>query len=85
MQLFLKRVQTPSIKGVILGDADSDNVITISDATVVQQHLARFKISNFNETAADVDGDNDVTIADATVIQQHLARIPTRFKIGDRA
>lgn len=64
------------------GDADSDNVITIMDATTIQRFLARIPVQYINEKAADVD-DNGLDITDATFIQRHLVKIDIPYQIGE--
>lgn len=65
------------------GDVDSDNVVTIMDATTVQQYLANIvQLGSLGCEAADVDADAKVTILDATMIQQYLANIITEFPAG---
>lgn len=68
----------------ILGDADSDGIVAIIDATAIQRHLADLSTSSFDEDAADVDKDEKITILDATAIQRHLADLPTEAEgIGE--
>lgn len=57
------------------GDVNKDGVISITDATDIQRHLAGY-ITLDDEAAklADVDNDKDVSIMDATSIQMFLAR-----------
>ena len=57
----------------LIGDADNDGSITISDATTIQRYLADIATPSFNEVAADADQDGEVTITDATIIQRYLA------------
>ena len=67
---------TPTLKG----DVDSDGLITIKDATMVQEHVARYK--NLTDTSAinaDVDGSGDINIVDATYIQMYVAKQITSF------
>ena len=68
-------------KDYIYGDVDLDGKVTISDVSLIQQHLA--KLATLNEIqleAADVNDDDKVDIVDATIIQQYLAKI---IKEGD--
>ena len=67
---------TPTLKG----DVDGDGLITIKDATMVQEHVARYK--NLTDTSAlnaDVDGSGDINIVDATYIQMYVAKQITSF------
>ena len=73
---------TPS--GYILGDADSDGIVTILDATWIQRALAGIGApAAFNEAAADVDGDGDVTILDATYLQRYLVGVAVPYAIEE--
>lgn len=70
---------------VLLGDVDSDNDITILDATLIQRKLAGFAVEKYNEKAADTDADKEVTIIDATYIQRYLAGLSAPSGIGKKA
>lgn len=68
----------------ILGDSDSDGLVTIFDATTIQRQIAGLAVSSYSEKAADCDGDGRVTVVDATAIQRHLAGLSTDAKgIGE--
>ena len=63
-----------------MGDADRDNRVTIMDATVIQQFLAKNIIaSEIDCEAAAVSGNYVLSIMDATLIQQKLALIDVSF------
>lgn len=65
------------------GDADGDGVVTISDVTAIQRHLADLEhLSSANLQAADVDG-NGLDITDATKIQRFLAEFENLYHIGE--
>ena len=56
------------------GDADKDGKLTITDATYIQQFLAKIITdAKINQANADVDDNEIVQIVDATYIQQKLA------------
>lgn len=58
----------------LLGDADSDSLVTVLDATRIQRYKAELvDVGSIDLTAADYDEDGDVTILDATRIQRSLA------------
>ena len=64
---------TPSVK---LGDVTGEGEITVSDATLVQKHLAAIaKLTSQQMKAADVDNNGEVNIRDATEIQKYVAGI----------
>lgn len=69
----------------MLGDADGNNKLTISDATVIQKIIAGILASNNDIAKARLDADqNDaVNIKDATMIQKHLADLPSNPNIGN--
>lgn len=65
----------------MLGDADGDGNIAVTDATLVQQYCA--KVTNaISFKGADVDGDGKISVMDATLIQNYLAKIDTKYDIG---
>ena len=66
--------------GYILGDADGDGDVTISDATAVQKHASEINILTGDRfLAADVNRDGVVDISDATLIQKYVADIIDEF------
>lgn len=61
---------------VLIGDADLNGKITISDATVVQLHSSESStLTGDALTAADVDKNGQINIKDATAIQYYLAEL----------
>lgn len=55
--------------GIVLGDVNNDDMITMADANaVVNYFLASDKPADFNVDAGDVNCDGDVTMADANQI-----------------
>ena len=69
-------------RSYILGDADMDGKVTISDVTVIQMFTAEILEEAFSEAAADVNGDGTVNVIDATLIQEFLAELPVPYPIG---
>lgn len=65
----------------LLGDADSDGVVTIADATLVQKVVVKFNME-IDEFTADVDQNGYIDIVDATLIQKYCVKILTDTKIG---
>lgn len=60
-------------KKAIIGEVNSDGVISIADATTLQKYLAN--IVDFNDeqlAVADTNGDGKISIIDATEIQKYL-------------
>lgn len=66
----------------ILGDANSDGVVTISDVTAVQMVLVDISLPEFNEKAGDIDG-NGLDINDADNIQRYVAMFEDLLGIGE--
>lgn len=63
-------------KDQLIGDVNSDGIVSIADATELQKHLAN--IIDFDDEqldVADTNGDGSVSIADATQIQKYLAQL----------
>ena len=63
----------------IVGDTDGNGIVTINDATAIQQHLAMMSGKTLTGTAlaaADTDCSGTVNITDATLIQYYCASIP---------
>lgn len=69
---------------VMLGDADGDGRITISDATMIQKYIAQFEMpGNFQIKACEINGDGSVSISDVTEIQRYLADFGNPYHIGE--
>ena len=66
----------------LLGDANEDGAVNVSDVTAIQRKLSGFSIYPFNEFTADVDKNGAVTIQDATLIQYKLAGLPSPLDNG---
>lgn len=65
---------------VLVGDADSNGVISINDAVIIQSYASNpTKYSWVDVRAADVNGDGVVTNDDALLVQQYLAQIISHF------
>ena len=59
--------------GVLLGDADGDGEITISDATMIQKYIADYNMpDNFQITACDVNGDGSVKLIYTTLLKSSV-------------
>lgn len=69
---------------MILGDADGDGEVCITDATRIQRDVAQITaIDNNLRRLADVDSDSIITIMDATAIQRWLVRFAVAYPIGE--
>ncbi len=65
---------------VMLGDVNLDGVISVADATLVQQHAAEMiSLDGDALIAADTSKDGSVTVADATLIQKFAAEMIDSF------
>ena len=61
---------------VLVGDANGDGVVNISDATTVQKHIAQLiELEGACLKAADANGDSVVNINDVTQIQKYIAQL----------
>ena len=68
----------------ILGDADGDGDVCITDATRIQRDVAQIAaIDNDLRRLADVDSDGIITIMDATAIQRWLVHFSVEYPIGE--
>ncbi len=77
---------TPPDGGYMIGDADGDGKVAVTDATLIQKRCANLiSDADLRVAAADVDKDGKVTVMDATAIQRHLARLEDPYGIGTYA
>lgn len=68
----------------ILGDTDGDGIISVMDATLIQQALVMFvELSDDQSLRADVNADGGLSIIDATLIQFYLVQLETGLPIGE--
>ena len=66
--------------GIKLGDVNGDNVVDITDATLIQQYAAEtIEFSEAQKKAADVNHDGNVDVSDATMVQMYVAEIIKSF------
>lgn len=76
-------LSTSPIAPYILGDANGDGAVTISDVTAIQRHLAELELLDVAHLhAADVNQDGHLNISDATLIQMYLAENLNDSPIG---
>lgn len=92
-EVLLKKIAELESKGLVpvaakyyylLGDADSNSRITISDATTIQKIIAGILVfeGDIAKLCLDSDQNGEVNIKDATSIQKHLAELPANPNIG---
>ena len=61
---------------LLMGDVDLDGVVSVMDATIIQQHVAKLvTLTGTALTQGDVNYDGEITVPDATTIQRFLAKI----------
>ena len=51
-----------------LGDVNSDGVTTVTDVTMLVDHILGKDNDNFNMTNADINGDGDINVTDVTAV-----------------
>ena len=64
--------------GVLLGDADNDDELTVFDATKIQLYIAKLSTSKENihfRYYCDIDRDGHITVLDATAVQLKIAKL----------
>ena len=72
------------LDSVLLGDANGDGNVNISDVTDIQRVVAEMDtFDDLRQKAADINGDGVVTIDDATFLQTYLAEFGTAYPIGE--
>ena len=69
----------------VLGDVNGDGIVSISDVTAIQRHLAQLEqIPEEKLNAAMVNDGKTLTITDATTIQKKLAVMIDRFPVEEQ-
>ena len=64
----------------LLGDVDLDGLVTIKDATLVQEHVAKYRVLTGQAAInADVDLSGDINIIDASNIQMVVSKLMKDF------
>lgn len=78
-------VTQPTTSGdrVFIGDTDLNGKVSVSDATLVQMHIAHMTDLTCNAlTAADVNQDNVITVKDVSLIQNYLVDLSDHGSCG---
>lgn len=74
IKLVINGTVYDELKLVILGDADGDGYITVSDANMIRNYIAgRTKFSVFEAAATDIDLDTYSTVTDVNFILNYIA------------
>lgn len=72
------------LDNVLLGDADGDGSVNVSDVTTIQRYLAELEtLEGIYLHAADANQDGTVDIADATALQMYIAEYDLPYPIGE--
>ena len=75
----------PAPDRILIGDVTRDGKITISDATAIQQHVAKIRtVTGDALTAADVNRNGTVDIVDASLVQHFLVQHTSRCGYAGR-
>lgn len=73
----------PVVDGYILGDADSNEIVNIKDATLIQKVVARFQGLTYDADACLTNSNKYLDVGDATQIQKFVAKLlPEDTNIG---
>lgn len=67
----------------LLGDADGDDKVSVTDVTMIQLYLAGMSSDNYCDYDCDVNGDGVQDILDVTSIQRYLAGRSTPYGVGE--
>jgi hypothetical protein len=67
----------------LTGDVDGDNVISVTDATIIQRYDVGYKVKANNINAGDVNCDQHVDILDASIVQRYISGLDcSHFNVG---
>ena len=73
----------PIVDGYIHGDADSNEIVNIKDATLIQKVVARFQGLTYDADACLTNDNKYLDVGDATQIQKYVAKLlPEDTNIG---
>lgn len=68
-----------------IGDIDLDGEISVTDATLLQKHIAEINnLGSKSVQAGDCDSDNQLSIQDATYIQKYIAELSDPGNVGKK-
>ena len=74
--------EPPTDAPVLYGDADGDGFVSVTDATVIQRHIAQIKLLTDDLLRnALVSGSDELSVMDATMIQRKIAQIIDKFPV----
>jgi C1A family cysteine protease len=74
--LVIKALTNGKVDTSLIGDVDYNEKVNITDASLIQKHLAKLQLLESHQLKnADFNGDGVVNILDTTAIQKHIANI----------
>ncbi len=83
--LFVLSAYPVSATNRLMGDVNGDGIVSISDATDIQRHLAELEmIPDEYLPYAMVSDDDELTISDATLVQMYVAEMIDRFPAEEK-
>ena len=65
---FVSSITTMTSGPIIIGDANRDGSVSVTDIAVIVNHILQLGNDQFNKYSADANGDGDVTVTDIGVI-----------------
>ncbi len=65
---FVSSITTMTSGPIIIGDANRDGSVSVTDIAVVVNHILQLGNDQFNKYSADANGDGDVTVTDIGII-----------------
>ena len=82
---------TIDVSGIVMGDANSSGVVTVTDVMTTAAHVMQEQPYPFDPVAANVNLDNDVSVTDIALIARYVmnpnkkfpSRAPQRVTTGD--
>ena len=83
--MFIIPANAADAEDMLLGDVNGDGMVTVSDATAIQWHLAEMEnIPEERMSCAMVSEDDEISISDATLVQMYVAEMIDRFPIENK-
>ena len=68
---------TIHVEDYMIGDANRDNRVNVTDIMAIANYILRIPGNNFNEKAADLNGDNRVNVTDIMGVANIILRVNT--------
>ena len=65
---FVSSITTMTSGPIIIGDANCDGSVSVTDIAVIVNHILQLDNNQFNKYSADANGDGDVTVTDIGII-----------------